>query len=113
MFFPIGASGYGHRRTKENGTLRYSCGRIERYPDTKNTELINRPLFYDLYMRPGAIYWLDRFKADALSNDGSKGPAIGWDFNYFTFDFNHIIESNIFSNGKSDACFIRCVEDPN
>lgn len=113
LFFPIGASGYGHRRTKENGTLRYSCGRIERYPDTKNTELINRPLFYDLYMRPGAIYWLDRLKADALSNDGSKGPAIGWDFNYFTFDFNHIIESNIFSNGKSDACFIRCVEDPN
>ena len=59
-------------------------------------------------MRPGAIYWLDK---EATMEDGT---TIGWDINYFTFDFNHIsrgkLSLNVYNN---DACFIRCVEDEN
>ena len=63
----------------------------------------NRPLFYDLYMRPGAIYWLKE-------KGGPKADIVGWDFNYFTLDFNGIQASNILHDIGSDACFIRCVE---
>ena len=119
IFLPIGASGYGHRRRAgastapepggRSGILRYSSGRIERYPDSK---LKDRPLFYDLYMRPGAIYWLSGYDM-ATDADDHTAPAIGWDINYFTFDFNFIHQSNLYndSSNGTDACFIRCVED--
>lgn len=116
LFFPIGASGYGHRKEEEQGILRYSCGRSDRYPEISwgSRGLVERPLFYDLYMRPGATYWLDKLKNGVYDNSGNLGSAIGWDFNYFTFDFNHLTEGNVFksNNTKSDACFIRCVEGP-
>lgn len=104
VFFPIGASGYGHRKNQEaNGTavLRYAV-RTEQYP---KPGLKDRPLFYDLYMRPGAIYWLEK-QAKATDNN----DVIGWDFNFFTFDFNKIDTGNVFKVGASNACFIRCVE---
>ena len=105
VFFPIGASGYGHRKNQEaNGraVLRYAAGRTEQYPEPG---LKDRPLFYDLYMRPGAIYWLE--KEATVTNDEK---TIGWDFNFFTFDFNKINTGNVFKVEASDACFIRCVE---
>lgn len=120
VFFPVGASGYGHRKVKEKGMLRYSCGRTDyfdpnsnNYPDGK----LSAPLFYDLFMRPGAIYWVNK-KTDAFETIfGSDGKDIfAWDFNYFTFDFYPIVYSNIFDGtgrtGKfgSDACFIRLVD---
>ena len=70
----------------------------------------DRPIFYDLYMRPGAIYWLNK-----RVDNGRQKETIAWDFNYFSFDFNLITASNVFTKVKnantSDACFIRCVED--
>lgn len=109
VFFPIGASGYGHRKRSGAdvgaGVLRYAAGRTEQYPERTQwgAGLKLRPLFYDLYMRPGAIYWLSE----------KEGSVLGWDINYFTFDFNHIDASNICSsdsNDASDACFIRLVD---
>ncbi|MGM9762583.1 MAG: hypothetical protein ACI3ZQ_01000 [Candidatus Cryptobacteroides sp.] len=94
LFFPIGASGYGHRRANDSGKLRYSSGRTTWYgPDPSP-----RPLFYDLYRRPGAVYWYNT----------KSGDHMAWDINYFTFDFNDITSGNL-SNG-GDACFVRCVE---
>ena len=104
VFFPIGASGYGRRKRKDDygaATLRYA-ERMAEYPDPG---LKDRPLFYDLYMRPGAIYWLER----AAEADDTK-EVLGWDFNYYTFDFNWIHTSNVFENGNSDACLVRCVD---
>ena len=113
LFFPIGASGYGRRKRSEtNGraVLRYA-GRTAPLDKTNPSsgDYVNyRPLFYDLYMRPGAIYWLQRGEANVR---GSKEDAIGWDINYFTFDFNYISASNLFdADNGSDACFVRCVE---
>ncbi|MCB6973919.1 MULTISPECIES: hypothetical protein [Butyricimonas] len=117
VFFPVGASGYGHRRnydyepwggtpfnenTNGRGVLRYASGRIDYYPNPKNN-----PLFYDLFRRPGAVYW--------LNNKVEPGSKVAWDINYFTFDFNSLDDANVFAkkggDKKSDACFIRCVED--
>ena len=120
VFFPIGQSGYGHRKhgdgkhdeaTGTFGILRYAGGRGKHYSNT--TAIKDRPMFWDLYRRPGAIYWINTNNANSKPpfGDDSKG-AIGWDFNYFTFDFFPITQSNLFSDAvnTSDACFIRCVE---
>lgn len=121
LFFPIGASGYGHRKRgdidinspydlQRNGILRYSSDRFERYPENGSQtgeQLKLKPLFYDLYMRPGAIYWFDR-----QTNISGVGEVIAWDINYFTFDFNHMSKQRVTLNKwHNDACFIRCVED--
>ncbi len=116
LFFPIGASGYGHRKQRYtatwgdpetvNGVLRYSAGRTKLYPDP-----VERPLFYDLYKRPGGIYWLNA----EISQDyftPTDGVSLGWDINYFSFDFNFISKGNLIRSGGSDACFVRCVVGP-
>lgn len=135
LFFPIGASGYGHRKqgygdmknwqgvvtgqgyihgeTKNTVVLRYSAGRSDKFNMTAGDE---KPLFYDLYMRPGAIYWLQQIYPPG--RDG-ESDIMAWDINYFSFDFNLISKSNVYATltgenkietPKSDACFIRCVE---
>ena len=116
LFFPIGASGYGHRKQSYianwgdpetiNGVLRYAAGRTKLYPDP-----VERPLFYDLYKRPGGIYWLN---AEIPQNDftPTDGVSLGWDINYFSFDFNFISKDNLIRSDGSDACFVRCVVDP-
>lgn len=138
VFFPIGASGYGHRKAKEDGMLRYSCGRDSYFlveadgvtstpPNSGmyiNYGINAAPLFYDLYKRPGAIYWVrERATIDYFNTQGAAGDGnniVGWDFNYFTFDFYPIVSSNVWKTenpwgGKevdngSSACFIRCVD---
>lgn len=115
LFFPIGASGYGRRKHydgaggKGTAVLRYA-GRnraLDKSAPFQDPWLGYRPLFYDLYMRPGAIYWLQRRVSNVRNGDED---AIAWDINYFTFDFNYIATSNVFSDNNSDACFVRCVE---
>ncbi len=117
LFFPIGASGYGHRKQSYtatwgdpetlNGVLRYAAGRTKLYsPDTEK-----RPLFYDIYKRPGGIYWLNaEIPQDYFTP--TDGVSLGWDINYFSFDFNFISKGNLIRSGGSDACFVRCVVDP-
>lgn len=134
LFFPIGASGYGHRKDRlwdqpnergqrRNGVLRYSSSsRWGTFPTVLGGMYPNgvndAPLFYDLYMRPGAIYWLKEDCNDNYLDSTNPKSAIGWDFNYFTFDFFPISMTNVFYLDKnqtpnkycSDACFVRCVE---
>lgn len=116
LFFPIGASGYGHRKQSYtatwgdpetlNGVLRYAAGRTQLYPSP-----VERPLFYDLYKRPGGIYWLNaEIPQDYFTP--TDGVSLGWDINYFSFDFNFISKGNLIKSGGSDACFVRCVVDP-
>lgn len=124
VFFPIGQSGYGHRKHGDGkhdeasgtfGVLRYAGGRGTFYIGWagSKTAIKDRPMFWDLYRRPGAIYWINTNHANSKPpfGDDSKG-AIGWDFNYYTFDFFPITQANLFSDAvnTSDACFIRCVE---
>ncbi len=130
LFFPIGASGYGHRKHSLNGlsgVLRYSCNARWGYFPTDLGGMYpngvdDAPLFYDVYMRPGAIYWLKENVTNNYLDPTNSDSAVGWDFNYFTFDFFPISKSNIFGTAEgewntpnriynnSDACFVRCVE---
>ncbi len=120
LFFPIGASGYGRRKTdyvfasetEYAGTLRYA-NRTKVYKE--KDQLQYRPLFYDIYMRPGAVYWCK----DIVRSSNGDIPSTcctAWDVNYFTFDFNIFgsIEALVSKSdpaNQSSACFIRCVED--
>lgn len=115
MFFPIGASGHGHRKDKRSGNafdngerdgdgiMRYSKRNavydIEGYSD--RTLIHYRPLFWDLYKREGAVYW--------CKETGAANSA--WDINYFTFNFEAFDQSAIGNRTTtSDACYIRCVD---
>ena len=117
LFFPIGASGYGHRKDNDSkgGNLHSKGAGILRYASYQNAFLPdatanNTPLFYDIYMRPGAVYWLNKYSKNKNHSMGSDFEyIIAWDFNYFTFDFFPYGVSAA-NNGK-DACFIRCVEE--
>lgn len=118
LFFPIGASGNGRRKNdkewynnhpSEEGMLQYPF-RSELYTekptDYNYPTLPYRPLFYDVYRRPGATYWLK----DLKSAPNTTTPTY-LDINYFTFDFS--IGDNECVQGEygTSACFIRCVED--
>lgn len=117
LFFPIGASGYGHRKENDSkgGDLHSKGAGILRYASYQNTFLANdradgAPLLYDIYMRPGAVYWLNKYsRNNNHSMESDFEYIIAWDFNYFTFDFFPYGVSAA-NNGK-DACFIRCVEE--
>lgn len=120
FFFPIGRSGYGHRKNARDtwadkdvaGTLRYASGR-DSYAGS--TFKYVAPLFSALYRRPGAIYWAKQIETKWIGWDGKEvsGTEVstsyfGLDINYFSFDVNYISGTNV-SNG-GDACFVRCVE---
>ncbi|WP_026207332.1 DUF4906 domain-containing protein [Butyricimonas synergistica] len=110
LFFPIGASGYGRRRTEKSwygsgislpGALQYAwrSKRYSTYNDAWST-LAYRPMFESVYMRPGAVYWCEKL-TDGLCY---------LDVNYFTLDFSPG-EKEPLQGTNGSACFIRCVED--
>lgn len=130
IFFPIGVTGYGRRKRAGNGSeyrernnytgvLRYAT-RWQEMPNTGNYPVSIRPLFWDLYRRPGANYWA---APSSLANPITGSASVicySVDINYFTFDFTPydrtITESwtNGDYNGSpigSDALYIRLVED--
>ena len=63
-----------------------------------------RRYFHDLFMRPGAIYWLkqDCGVGNNVLDPDNIDSAIGWDFNYFTFDFFPISWGNVFGPDEND-----------
>ena len=92
--------------SKGPGILRYARYQNAFLPDATAN---NTPLFYDIYMRPGAVYWLNKYSRNKGHSMGLDFEyVIGWDFNYFTFDFFPYGVSA--ANTGKDACFIRCVE---
>lgn len=141
VFFPIGASAYGQRKhggmaagwsadsEKRDGVLRYSGGRTKEMiyapTETNPNNPLTRPLFYDLYKRPGALYWTNAEQKgkpiDEANNPAKWTDGIGLDINYFTFDFNYIETGTVYGRGvgtsyndkranTSNALFIRCVD---
>lgn len=125
IFFPVGRSGYGHRKHTDrygrqtgDGVLRYSCGQTGEFKSAWVPNFIFWcPLFYDLYMRKGAIYWA-REMAPAYEVTGEyQTEAVGLDMNFFTFDVNAIVKSNLYTqraqqdNRNWDACFLRAIDE--
>lgn len=86
--------------------------RGERYAD--RTQVLLRPMFNDVYRRPGATYWLQGFVRNAKGESGESKSYL--DINYFSFDFSvggnePISPDNANNQTNTSACFIRCVED--
>lgn len=78
--------------------------------------LAYRPLFEDVYIRPGATYWCEKYISAQLSGETKSKNYSYLDINYFTLDFS-LGEGEPLDCEKdgvddtSSACFIRCVED--
>lgn len=127
LFFPIGASGYGHRKGSDlyktdwggdglirRGVLKYAQRSLE-MPTSTATAV---PMLYDLWMRKGAIYWYEENEFYTTNQE-----KFAHDINYYTYDLNSyganpvtMIASGTTYNGTgcrnaqwSDACFVRCV----
>lgn len=136
MFFPIGRSGFGHRKdiyegdettdpdNNHKGILRYSAGRYkasDKYTQktswgTKNMGIYfpyTAPLFVSMYIRNGAIYWAKQktrpyitWNGEPRDKDNEEG--FGLDLNYFTFDVNGIPGADV--NQGESAAFVRTVK---
>lgn len=132
LFFPIGATGHGHRKarddyygyTKPNYENNYGAGvlRYAQRPEVMGVGGDNiveqRPLFWDIYLREGAIYWTS--DPDTEVDD----EPLSWDLNYYTYNFasygenavpgyakggSYFNEDDPYYPGISDAAFIRLV----
>ena len=127
LFFPIGASGYGHRKGSDlykiswggdgnikRDVLKYAQRSLEMPTETA----VKLPMLYDLWMRKGAIYW---YEENEFYSSGDEKFA--HDINYYTYDLNTYKANPVTMVAKgssykgtacrnaqwSDACFVRCV----
>lgn len=116
IFFPIGASGHGHRKHSGGwrnydaaGTLRYaSRSRLYSVSDPGTVGYV--PMFEDLCERPGALYWCRDWKVGGTSALGVNSSAI--DFNFFTFGLSgYGNDAAVDPWTNSHACFIRTVKE--
>lgn len=129
LFFPIGASGYGHRKGSDlynvawggdgnvkRDVLKYAQRSLEM--PTATAEKL--PMLYDLWMRKGAIYWYEENEFYTTYKE-----SYAHDINYYTYDLNTYGANPVTMAAKgasdphtgvacrsaqwSDACFVRCV----
>lgn len=128
VFFPIGSTGNGHRQVVDNvqrwteesskaenipySVLKYAQRSIEMQPETAK----NLPMYYDLWIRKGAVYWYDVKVTNAREFQGTK-DLIGYshDINFHTMLLQTYSENGSAVKDKngtssSDAMYIRCVE---
>lgn len=123
VFFPMGKDGYGRRRqfnfssSNDYGMLIYAdvndvltgskttdkvwSSSQNKYLDNNN---VFRPVPYNLPIVPGAVYWIDKYVADGHYEAGGTYPCLGWDCNYFNYDFNSYT-----ANNYRDACPIKLI----
>lgn len=116
LFLPIGAAGYGRRKQDEIYPGPFSSGMLiyanrNKYMQETTTDVPwQRPILWDLYRRPGAIYWCNEMKEGEVLGNGQAKDCVAWDFNYITFDFFPISKDMVMKNGTpTDALRIRCV----
>lgn len=114
LFFPIGSSGYGHRKNSLSngkntyrGVLRYNSNSRWGYFNAVSASsyvngVYDAPLFFDVFRSEGACYW---YGVGGPKRDGYDECA--WDMNYTTFDFSSITDTNLGTG--ADACFVRCI----
>lgn len=126
LFLPIGAAGYGRRKQNPIYSGTFSPGMLiyanrNQEMQENNTDVPwQRPILWDLYQRPGAIYWCNEMKEGEVLGNGQAKDCVAWDFNYITFDFFPISKEMVLTitkdqSGKvtrltpTDALRIRCV----
>lgn len=124
IFFPIGSTGNGHRKVNDNA---YSStyGEIDKYSHLKYAQrpkempeatAIAVPMYYDIWLRKGAVYWYDVMYNPAIDFEGSESNGYGHDINFHsmllqTYGSNAVGQKDRDGNTSTDACYIRCVEN--
>lgn len=136
-FFPLSSTGFGHRKAADlysyswglnpanikYGVLQYGQ-RSSYFPDSSTgwdgkgsgiTVASSLPVFYDLWLRKGVIYWY-RTRVLQSGKDGTNAGHFDYahDFNYFTMGFDTYGANNMDQTGSvidCDLCFIRCVQN--
>ena len=136
IFFPIGASGYGRFKQRANGYYArqrngYSgvnqyANRYQPMPMTGSSVSSNgitrgvnyKPLLWDIYRRPGALYWMAWVGSSPNATMGTANNGSSLDMNYYSFNFawnSHVNLGLVWTSGAdpsgTDAIFIRMVED--
>ncbi|MBQ3522529.1 MAG: DUF4906 domain-containing protein [Bacteroidales bacterium] len=127
IFFPIGSTSHGHRQVVDNvqrwtdestknipySVLKYAQRSIEMQPETS----VKLPMYYDLWLRKGAIYWYDVKVTNAREFEGTTDKTgYSHDINFHTMLLQTYAENGTSMPDKngtksSDAGFIRCVEN--
>ena len=110
IFFPMGKYGTGRRtmfnvQELSNGDPNPNYYGVLRYADVydvlNGSNDVYRPIPYNLPIACGNIYWIDVYRAGG----GPQGSGcLGWDMNYFNFDFNPYT-----ANNYRDACPIKFI----
>lgn len=120
ILFPIGRYGIGVRRMFNVGNIGGTQAQNERYRGNlhysdvyqplsidANANNLYRPIPYNLPSVSGTIYWIDVLKENVRQANYLRGRScLGWDMNYFNFDFNDYT-----ANNYQDACPIKFVID--
>lgn len=109
IFFPIGRSGFGRRKSKSEWNNKHSIEGVMQYAarsewyEKNNTIDAGRvqylPLFDDLFRSHGALYWVKKRYVT------SKETVRTMDINYHTLDFGYA------DLGENGTCFVRMVEE--
>lgn len=121
VIFPLGSVGQGRRAvnttfgnvfTSEqvgNGSLTYSSGRGLLSGGTN----VYRPLTYNLYRDPGAVYWFRKPGYKDYAPNGESRLVAAWDINYHTLVFNPYAHQsqgeNYAASTSSDALPIKLI----
>ena len=74
------------------------------------------PMYYDIWLQKGAIYWYDVMYNPAVDNDGVVSNGYAHDINFYsmllqTYGSNAVGQSDRDGNKSTDAAFIRCVQN--
>lgn len=136
-FFPLSSTGFGHRKAADlylyswglnpanikYGVLQYGQ-RSSYFPDSSTgwdgkgkdiTVASSLPVFYDLWLRKGVIYWYrERVLQSGKTGSSHSHYDYAHDFNYFTMGFDTYAANNMDQTGSvvdCDLCFIRCVQN--
>ena len=123
VFFPIGSTGYGHRKVNDNayedvyGTIdKYSLLKYAQRPlEMPEATAKAVPMYYDIWYRKGAVYWYNRMYENTVDNDGLVSDGYAHDINYHsmvlqTYGKNPVGQADKDNHKSTDACFVRCVE---
>ena len=107
IFFPMGKYGTGRRNNfifdgNQAGELRY--GDVDYLLASSLGTNLYRPIPYNLMVQSGNIYWIDQYTAADANHPELPNPCLGWDMNYFNFDFNPYT-----ANNYRDACPIKFI----
>lgn len=128
VFFPIGSTGNGHRQVTDNNNRHTAESQLEenipfsvlkyalRSIDMQKETALKLPMYYDLWIRKGAVYWYDVKVTNAREFQSTVDlEGYSHDINYHTmllqtYSKNGTSISDKDGNKSTDAMYIRCVE---